>query len=113
MTITLQDVASLAAIAAAVITLLGFWVKFSGEIGKAKQTAETATLRAEAAHIRIGQQEEKFNDYRVEAAKEFLISDDLTAAENRMTEGMRDVKMELAEMTKRFDRLLEKVAPPG
>jgi hypothetical protein len=97
-----------------IIGIIAFWMKMGGRL----QTGENAMSQATLAQAQVKLLEEKFNDYREQAAKEFLTDRRLIEAENRMTksvDGMRNdvreqmgsVRDEVKGLNARLDKFMQ------
>lgn len=86
-----------------IIAIIAFWMKMEGRL----KTGEAAHNQALFATASVKLLEEKFNDYREQAAKDFLTDRRLIEAENRMTKSVDDLRREVQGMNVRFDRFMQ------
>jgi hypothetical protein len=89
-----------------IVGIIAFWMKLGSQLTAGVHAGTIAS----AAVGKIELLAREFNDYRVEAAKEFVTSKDLAHAENRMSTAVEAMRSEMRGMNDRLDRLLESVA---
>lgn len=111
------DVVTWGAVIAAVgsmLSLIGFWTRYSDRITKAEGKAAAAESAAQAASLlAVGLQakletvQRDFADYREAAALKFVSDKELAQAETRFTGLVEEIKRDIRGVTERLDRVLD------
>ena len=96
------------------LSILGFWTRYSDRITRAEEKAEAAKTSAQAATVmasgigvKLDQQQQAFADYRESAALKFVSNHDLVQVETRFAELAEQIKRDIRGVTERLDRVLE------
>jgi hypothetical protein len=113
-------IGSLVLAGSSIVAWITFWMKIGSRLSAGEQaqvlvtalapkvqTAESAYQLASAAVAKAELFHQQFNDYKVEAARDFVTSKDLAHAETRMTVAVESMRVEVRGMNERLDRLLE------
>lgn len=96
-------IGALVASGASIVAIITFWMKLGGRLA----SGESAMALANILVGKIELIRADFNDYKVEAAKDFVTSKELAHAENRMSDSVDSMRGEVREMNLRLDRLIE------
>jgi hypothetical protein len=106
--------AALAVAVGSVLSIIGFWTRYSDRITKAeaaadasKQSAQAASILTAAVQVKLEGLQKEFADYREAAALKFVSDRDLIQAENRMAGLVENIQHDIRGVSDRLDRVLE------
>lgn len=111
-----SDVVTWGAVAIAIgsmLSIIGFWTRYSDRVTKAEARAAASELAANAAatfatalQVKIEMLQRDFADYREAAALKFVSDKELAQAETRFTGLVEEIKRDIRGVTERLDRVL-------
>lgn len=99
-------VSAICASIVAILTVLKFHGKASDRITTAEATAQAASILSAALQIKLENLQTAFGDYKVEAAKYFISTNEMSHLETRFSSWVTEIKNDVRGVTERLDRVL-------
>jgi len=89
------------------VSAASFWLSRGRDEKETAAKADTAHMIATTALAKAEMATAALTDARIEFAREYASTNDLAAAENRITSSMDNMHREFVRLTERLDRIIE------
>lgn len=100
------------AVIMAIVTVMGFWMRFSDRVSAVEAAAAGAHVEAATAKIKAETLQRDFTDYQTRAAGMFITDSELGQTERRISAQVEEIKLDIRGMNDRLDRVLEATRKP-